>query len=198
MINTPYRRLEQPCCKQNCQEHFSDDYCNQRKVDLWKNDGHTTRSRKDDFFFQWTHVFVIGCRRNKARKTFVKNVFQVSNKWIYPKKKNTERSLRVDVKRVSVIAWFQYFKEVCDPMPHTKCEEYQVWQARKGDVYKLHLKSVKRFPQVYCHVCPSYFYDIWRKHCSMFKLRKFLRFHKCGTCTRLREVRNNFWNLNSE
>jgi hypothetical protein len=69
------------------------------------------------------------------------------------------------------------------------CAVYQVTAPFRKDVYQWYLASVLNFPAVYPRVTLGYFNSIWRSKFPNIKLRKYLRFSKCGTCEELRAIR---------
>ena len=189
-INTPYRRLSSRCCLRNCQDHYEDDYLEGLKNELWTNDNHSSATRKAHIRFQWEHYLVIGVDRKKVCKKFICNLFQCSGQFLYYKNRNGEQALRLrEQKTLSVIAWFKLFREVCDPIPNADKEEFQVWCPYKKDVWELYMYDYGANPQAWVPVSKSHFLRVWQLHCREFKLRKYLRFHKCTICTELRQVR---------
>ena len=188
-IDRPYQRLSVRCCARNCQTHFDDAFMERLKNELWTNDGHNPDTRKAHVRFQWEHYFTLDTDDKKVCKKFIRNVFQCSNNFLYYKNKTGENALRLrEAKTVSVIAWFKTFQEVCDPIPNAEKTIYQVWCPHKKDVWDLYMLDYNRNPQAWIPVSRTHFLRVWQHHCKEFKLRKFLRFHKCGICTRFREV----------
>ena len=83
-----------------------------------------------------------------------------------------------------VTSWFINLIPILDRMPDQAW--LQVPAADRVEVYNWYCASCVEQPGVYLRTTYSYFCRIWRKSCPTIRLRKYLRFSKCRTCTQLK------------
>lgn len=120
---------------------------------------------------------------------YCKWVMGLCNQNIYYKRVGGNKKRDLSTKDVSVIAWFEALKDTLDRMPD--CDMYQVPAPYHSTVHDWYEEDVLSFPELYISCSPSHFRKSWLAFHKNIKLRKWLRFAKCGECERLREIR---WN----
>jgi hypothetical protein len=94
---------------------------------------------------------------------------------------------RKDKKRISVISWFQELLQVADKMPDSP--DSIIPAPSKKAVYNWYCSDVESSPKMYDQTSKTHFLKTWRDYFPGVKLRKYLRFTKCCTCVKWRQVR---------
>lgn len=85
---------------------------------------------------------------------------------------------------VHVIAWFVSLLPVLDRMPDQ--DYYLVPAVDRKEVFGWYEAARQEAPDLFKKTVYQNFLRIWKKHCPTIRLRKYMRFSKCLTCTDLK------------
>ncbi len=190
-LEKPYTPLPEKCCRRDCRTQFSDELCSNMRRDVWGDRSLDSNGRRARIQTYWTFVFSWGRpeERQKACLNFILNVFDVVKGYLYYKASADSRVQQSD-KLVSILLWFDRFKDICDPIPNED-NQWQVYAPSKRYVYDMYTGDREQFPGVWPSVSKSYFLRVWRRYKKEFRLRKHLRFTKCRICVTTREAIRN-------
>ena len=93
-----------------------------------------------------------------------------------------------DPVQISVMAWWELYLQMADQMPDDG--SYQIPVKTKASVHAMYERDAEEWPGCFHSCSPVYFNQVWKKYFPNAKLRTYLRFSKCDTCVRLREIKN--------
>ncbi len=185
-LQEPYTPLVQVCCRKRCTTRFPDDLCADMREEVWGDDSLTKAARRDRIRWIWKNVFVSGDNRIQACLKFILNVFGIVRGYLYYKEVGTPAVRQAD-KTLAVILWFDRFRDICDPIPNED-NQWQVYAPNKKYVHEMYMAESTQQPDVWPAVSEIHFLRTWRKFKQEFRLRKHLRFTKCGVCVKTREA----------
>ena len=174
-------------------------------MDLWSNEGLDKPSQKrGQIILAWNTTFRFGGghpthAHDKCCVTFICHVYQISRSYLYYRPLYTTSTQRDESKTFGVMAWFNGFKHVCDPMPDqnavlpgvsTHVTVYQVFFPNRKTVYQQYCSDAKAHSTSFPAMSRTHFLAVWRKFVPNFRLRKYLRFSRCPRCIELRAIRH--------
>ena len=174
---------QKSCCKRQC---WRPGVFSETQVATWRKSldscGYTnTRQRAQGAKNLWPSLLMHDGKPCCA--SFLCWLFAINKASLYFKPVAVPQRRDNSIKDISILAWFQNLKLVIDKMP-----DEPVWQVAapwKKTVWEWYQGDVSEYEQ-YVSVSCDYFMKKWP---ADVKLRKWMRFSKCGVCESNRKIK---------